>query len=250
MGSTSCTVCAMGSYSAYPASSACEACNEGYYQPKRGQGSCLNCAAVIGNAYHSPAGDSNCSTCIAGYYMSKGVCYACPEGTDCKVGSTLEDMELKSGYYRFFETSTEVSACPRSKDCLGGNISGLASCSARSRGPLCSRCQPNSYVREGLDACTSCKGSKDLWWLPPLVIAVLLFSCVGFFCFKREAIQDYLVRHENRWSLDSNDITARCNAVFVATQTIVLIQANHTYVGGEDTPQPYKAVIRAVSFFR
>ena len=75
------------------------------------------------------------------YYRSGVKCLDLQvSGFKVVAGSTLTNLEVKSGWYRFGEYSDKAYACPRENHCLGGtnggpNATGL--CSDVSEGFLC-----------------------------------------------------------------------------------------------------------------
>lgn len=65
----------------------------------------------------SDAGSRGCYKCKAGYFFtpSTGKCQKCPWGTDCKLGSEVETIDLDRGAYRcvFFSSPSTSSRSQR-----------------------------------------------------------------------------------------------------------------------------------------
>ena len=84
IGSTSCTSCAAGTYSAVPGASSCNGtCDPGTYSTLTGATS-SQCPNVCSPGSYSLAGASSCSLCDAGTYKSMagaGNCSFCDTGT-------------------------------------------------------------------------------------------------------------------------------------------------------------------------
>ena len=62
--------------------------------------------------------------CTAGYYLYNETCNACPLGSTCPLGTTLEQLPLDRGYYRQNIYSTDLRLCPdglkETSGCQGG----------------------------------------------------------------------------------------------------------------------------------
>jgi hypothetical protein len=84
--------------------------------------------------------------CVVGEYQKNGLCVECPENTyslsinsaQCTDCSSTEGVQhchgnqivVESGYWRRHESSETVIACTyNTHGCLGGNLTGLSSCS-------------------------------------------------------------------------------------------------------------------------
>ena len=138
--------------------------------------------------------------CRPGTFLNEaGVCATCLRGATCPVGSTIENLELLSGYWRYSSLATDVRECSSDEDghssCLGGvNVSGY--CQANQSGPMCqvlwnrlhTGCHPNpapcshphhttssrahtcaqvctdprQYYKESSNSCVPCWSSPEL----------------------------------------------------------------------------------------
>ena len=249
-GSTSCTSCPAGRYQDTFGAYQCIDCEVGKYTNLSGQSTCLRCSSEKGPEYTSPVGSRECSECIAENYWADGICEPCPVGVDCREpGSTLEQLLVSPGWYRFQPTSTDVYECPKYLDCVGGNGTGDALCSQYAEGYLCSTCVTGYYVRDAVASCSPCGNVDDLWWIPPGIL-VCVVGCIAFIIYwQRTCIYGWIQRNEEWLENNRRDISARLTALFVNMQIIVLIQSNHLELGGEETPQPYAGFVNALSMF-
>ena len=169
--------------------------------------------------------------------MHDGDCFECPTGAVCDTpGSTLTDLTIAPGFFRFTPSSTEIYECHKALDCVGGNVTGTQLCSKQASGLLCSACQRGYYVRDAIAACTLCGDVNDLWWLGPAIFIFLVTVAAIAAYVKRSFIRDWFKRNSDWLRKSSRDISARLVAVFVNMQIIVLIQSNHDELGGQPTP--------------
>ena len=108
-----CLNCTVGTVRGSTGSRACESCLAGYFQPSNGQSNCLKCSSEeglgFGPAYTSVVGSGSCSVCVERHYMDgSGECVACMTGARCARGSTLHNLVILPGYYRFDVNSPRV----------------------------------------------------------------------------------------------------------------------------------------------
>ena len=91
------------------------------------------------NRYTSNVGAADCQVCVEGHYMNEQKrCIPCANvvkdstkdgsGVVCERGSTLKDLQMHNGFYRFSDSSTEAYRCSFPKNCMGGNRSGAGLC--------------------------------------------------------------------------------------------------------------------------
>jgi hypothetical protein len=137
-------------------------------------------------------------SCQAGEYSHNGECIECPSGTynldvvnadSCTscIGEPgvwtcyTNNIILVSRYWRRYPTNQAVLPCTMVDNCLGGNLTGDASCAQGYQGPLCGVCQSGYYLSNNV--CESCGSGGNL--SPGLtasiifvaVIIILLLSC-------------------------------------------------------------------------
>ncbi|GMH57924.1 hypothetical protein TrST_g5907 [Triparma strigata] len=129
VGSSSCTSCGDGSYASTTGSSACVPCSPGYYS-KEIKTQCLPCSSgkVAVNE-----GSSTCQDCVAGKYAS-GM-EAANKCNDCDPGKA--------------SSSGQAEACP---DCPQNHFS------AESRARACSPCPSGMNAVPGSSSCSTCAG--------------------------------------------------------------------------------------------
>ena len=124
----------------------CTDCAAGTFNEASGQPYCVSCAAKasengVDHPYWSRSGADSCATCIRGWYRNENYdkshykgnekksapCFSCPDGTDCTAyNQDIEDLPIKSNYFRFTSTSHFVYACPYDDACLGSNATETA----------------------------------------------------------------------------------------------------------------------------
>ena len=141
-----CSACPAGKASKSRASE-CTRCVAGYFAATSGAETCLQCESEKGPSYTSSAGSASCELCVADWYMAEDGCREKEEGmvVGRKAGTTLETLELESGYFRLARTSDVVVPCHTRVNCQGGviarNDTADVLCRTGSSGVLCSTWQ-------------------------------------------------------------------------------------------------------------
>jgi len=179
-----------------------------------------------------------------------GECKEKPEGVETgTTGTTLRTMKIRPGFFRLKEKSTEVTACPYEKNCVGsaaGNgTAGDKICSEGSRGPACTVCKageqdgdPGYFIDTHKGKCVLCDSEK----IPGhtyAVVALLLAMAMTGGAFAVLKLGDTRKR-VRAWVHANNNSLARLSETFtvawVTMQTLVLVVENHDSVGGEGPP--------------
>ena len=131
-------------------------------------------------------------------------CEACPVGTNCARGSTLEALPLLTGYYRLDATTVDVRECPDArKNCStsfgtaacessSGCSGGATGCAPGLAGPYCELCNRTaglvyytSATVEGVATCAPCEDKLS----STFVFVVVVVGLIGL-----AALVVYLVR--------------------------------------------------------
>jgi hypothetical protein len=94
-------------------------CTVDFYNPLEGQTdatACVRCPRNSHTLFERSTSVSDC-LCDGDFYDSNAShaaveCVACPVGTECNGGSSLEELPLRKGYYRLDPTSVDVRVCP------------------------------------------------------------------------------------------------------------------------------------------
>lgn len=170
-GASSCSNCPVGKYSGNEGSVSCANCTHGFAQPAIGQPLCEICEsgkfAGVGYKYcldcptsrYSDEGAPNCDFCDVGYFLdanseyyhskdtSTGLCRPCPKfGVKCKsVGQTVEELEIKPGFWRRFKDDWAVRRCPVGAACVGGTNFDDSYCEEGAEGPYCQVCSEEFF---------------------------------------------------------------------------------------------------------
>ena len=179
-GSSWCTACTVGKFSAENASAECSRCPPGKYQSKRTQTECDECLAgtfsrseattcsTCRNGEWSSHGSGNCTMCAAGNFFdetlpsNRSLCRRCEgNGVVCEEPNImLSQLEIKKGYYRISPSAwmaSEIRECPMESACLGGtNFSGDGYCNKGYEGPYCDVCSKEYFKDKALQKCAPC----------------------------------------------------------------------------------------------
>eukprot|EP00948_MAST-09A_sp_MAST-9A-sp1_P002102 g2102.t1 len=176
VGQTECKLCPAGRYGVSLGSNSlnqCEPCSIGEFS-LAGQDSCLGCPSGMVNPNEGASECTRCpypeipnptkSECTCGvefFRNSSGMCVSpCPVGVNCTTaGSTLYALNIKPGWWRAAENSTNMYDCPgRDATCEGGtNVSTL--CGAGSTGVMCTLCKENYQRDVSTNKCVECPKS-------------------------------------------------------------------------------------------
>mmetsp|Transcript_63054 Transcript_63054/g.167882 ORF Transcript_63054/g.167882 Transcript_63054/m.167882 type:complete len:825 (-) Transcript_63054:585-3059(-) len=170
----------------------CSPCAEGTFQADTGAADCLPCE--VGR--FSTAGAAQCAICAPGYYRphagsSADDCTSCDaiEGVTCGVNSTVDTLNVTSGFWRHATATTKTYECTTKEgwsSCRGGanaGNDGLGYCAAGYHGPKCEICDnddagPKVYF-DGADArCHDCPDAS----VPALILVGILMVFV-FLCY-------------------------------------------------------------------
>jgi len=182
-GATSCTSCSAGTYSAAGATS-CTACPAGSYQPSTGQSSCYPC--VAGSSQPS-TGQASCSPCVAGTYQpstgqascspcrscsnmsnSTSTAYGCASTAQTSDNRTCT-YDCNNGYYKkVLGSGEDAFQCTPWTNCVSGEYASNTPNSTTNR--FCSTCTDCSGIRtygvrtllrETVTACANGNGIND-----------------------------------------------------------------------------------------
>ena len=144
-GSSACTLCGVGFYTAANGSSSCLICGTGSYSLANGSTACSNCSA---GSYQSASGASQCFNCGAGYYSPTtggSVCIACSTGAFASLNSSTTCLNCSAGSYQNISGATSCIACGP------GTFSNYAGAS------VCTACATGAYqLNNGSSTCTTC----------------------------------------------------------------------------------------------
>jgi predicted outer membrane repeat protein len=112
-----------------------------------------------------------CTVCKDRTFNFDGVkCKACPEGGDCRGGTSLDSLQ---GWWRSADSAEVLFTCPIRESCVAGNGTGAASCELGYEGPVCALCSPG--YRHWGGKCSPC-GSNASLAVPALgIIAFVAF---------------------------------------------------------------------------
>lgn len=181
--------------------------------------------------------------CLANYFKhpKHGECTPCKTGSYIGVvcphiGTTVEALELREGYWRTGATSTEIYKCAEKDFCLGGNET-TKYCRAGHKGPLCSVCVDKYYARTN-GYCAKCETSG--WQIPVIILCLMLtIMLVVFTCHKFKIYKKF--RNKTAKLLQS-----RGKQIFVFAQIIVTMSVVFGF--SEVFPTSYLELLDIISF--
>ena len=173
-GVSECQTCPAGSYSP-SGSDECIKCDPEFYAESAGSSVCSLCIAGFSKGFTSGAGASSCDKCLDGFvwiYNEKTETTGCVEcgekgalnGADCPlVGTTVDTITLKFGYWRTSASSDDIRKCRQPEFCVGGDDS-EDYCEIGHTGPYCAVCLAN-YYPSVLGNCSECQDGTTQGYL-------------------------------------------------------------------------------------
>uniref|UniRef100_A0A7S3K1T8 Tyrosine-protein kinase ephrin type A/B receptor-like domain-containing protein n=1 Tax=Aureoumbra lagunensis TaxID=44058 RepID=A0A7S3K1T8_9STRA len=202
------SVCYPGSHSGTAATS-CTLCEEGYFNSKTKQASCIPCPLPLTT---SGINKTYCNACLKGYFWNSLVwkkyelvddnvqcvecCQSCEDlcdvddkiCVDCSNSTAvLETLDVKRGWWRATRESETVYECPLDRSCRGGtSVKTSEQCFKGHRGALCGACADKYDYDFSRNRCTRCRSSREmLMRTANLVIIVVILTLVAllWLCF-------------------------------------------------------------------
>ena len=117
-----------------------------------------------------------CTVCKDRTFNFDGIaCRACPEGGDCRGGTSLDALP---GWWRSSDSAEVLFSCPIRESCVAGNVTGANACDEGYEGPVCALCA-EGYRHWG-GKCSKC-GSNASLAMPTLGIMAFIAFLVYIF---------------------------------------------------------------------
>mmetsp|Transcript_106080 Transcript_106080/g.306893 ORF Transcript_106080/g.306893 Transcript_106080/m.306893 type:complete len:646 (-) Transcript_106080:221-2158(-) len=204
--------------------------------------------------------------CDANKVGDSSACCECPAGAVCKLGTTIESMRIKDGFYRHSRASAQTFECRHPNACAGTStdpesddvekmrLEGDELCRVGFTGPLCSTCNDDYYL-DGVDeVCVACdskeaakqsqSASKEIL---PIVVGVVftLVIVVVAAVSMPGSVQDWYNRKVERIMTVSHHVTI----LIINAQLIVNLQTVTVFRGGKPFPEPFATVVRLCEIF-
>ena len=161
----------------------------------------------------------NCVQCPTGSFSVKvgGACSECisHDGIEACQG---KEMSLKKGYWRRYESSSEVLQCVEEESCAGGTSVGDQLCSTGYEGPLCAVCQGNFYASHGeCKKCSPVSIFKGVSLLIYLFAFVVFLSVIVYVIYARnkEVVFELLLRKKGNVVNVNEDVMSDESAIAV-----------------------------------
>ena len=176
---------------------ACEPCPIASYhsfEQRSFEATCLPCPTDATTEGLGSVAIESC-VCNKGFIISQedglvhgeGDCMRCPPGTTCDtIGLRMQELPLKTGWWRVSNTSFDVKRCEDYNDdagsgCLGGP--NAQACKGNLAGPLCVLCKHGvgHYYNQDVNDCLECgAGTK--------YVTLIVVACIGIGLFIGSAI--------------------------------------------------------------
>ena len=176
---------------------ACEPCPVASYhsfEQRSSEATCLPCPTDATTEGLGSVAIESC-VCNKGFIISQedglvhgeGDCVRCPPGTTCDtVGLRMQELPLKTGWWRVSNTSFDVKRCEDYNDDAGSGCVGgpnAQACKDNLAGPLCVLCKHGvgHYYNQDVNDCLECgTGTK--------YVTLIVVACIGIGLFIGSAI--------------------------------------------------------------
>ncbi|GMH49413.1 hypothetical protein TL16_g00510 [Triparma laevis f. inornata] len=150
--------------------------------------SCTACDLVLVGGITRQTSSTSADQCVcpAGTFKDGKICRDVPRGVNStKIGMSLHDMALETGFWRTSGNSTVIRECLVEEACKGGSNS-TDQCRDHHWGPLCDRCDER-YSKSVYGICQACSGtaSDTLYTLLALFILAVIMACIWSFVIKK-----------------------------------------------------------------
>ena len=167
---------------------ACEACPVARYYSFaqwNSEATCLSCPTDATTERMGSVAIESC-VCNKGFFIGQtdglvhgeGDCVPCPPGTACDtIGLQVQELPLKTGWWRVSNTSFDVKRCEDYSDDAGSGCVGgpnAQACKDSLAGPLCVLCKHGvgHYYNQDLNDCLECgAGTK--------YVTLVVVACIG-----------------------------------------------------------------------
>ena len=167
-------------------------------------------------------------------------------------------IPIKSGWYRFHETSEDTYACPYVDSCGGFSNStnanetsaGKVLCKTGYHGPLCSVCDTGYGFSQGTYTCEKCEASlygSTVGVFAGIVMVVLGCTVLLRWLFANRIKKAIEMMKERKKTV--NLVLSQLTTVAVTIQTGILINENHQAAGGKKPPEVYSNFLKAFRVF-
>ena len=150
---------------------------------------------------------------------------------DCdQPGQSLRGLVVRPGFYRFKTSSREVYDCDSGGNCVGGNLTGDALCSASSFGPLCTQCREDYFKNQATKSCEVCRlESSDEYYSGPF-LGILIAFCATVLFLKKYKLK--IRRFKKDRFKEIRDFKKAVASTVTTLQIVLLVDASHRAVGG------------------
>jgi hypothetical protein len=173
------------------------------------------------------------------------------DATNCTtIGSSLDAIDVRPGYWRQSVTSQFVRECPFEDACEGGTAVGDESCATGHRGPLCDICQhtPDRYFGGRGKACVQCPSVRDSAFaivLTAVAFVLFLAGCaMAYYYVSRRGLSEVATNMSKTLvQKDAKDIATGKLAEKARAKALATEQKAHEIgrqvsgTRGQDTPQ-------------
>ncbi|KAL1523059.1 hypothetical protein AB1Y20_018019 [Prymnesium parvum] len=178
---------------------------------------CERCPDKLSSRKGARAGE--CSECATGYFLrdltkrvqsDSSACELCPTGAVCEAGSTIYSIQLKRGWWRLSNSTTDLRNCAEgatscnSNDSLwcDGGCDGGASvgvCRAGQAGPMCRVCAADGFYFDA-GACAACPSAFGVETIGYVCAALGVIALgVALFKTRNRALRRYLYYYRLAW---------------------------------------------------
>ena len=152
---------------------------------------CFQCPCRL----NSFEGSKLCTICDEGFYLNKisasgedifenrdKNCLKCPLNAYCPIGTTIETLDVHTGFWRYSNNTTDIHKCNKDSEVCQGGISNN-NCTQDSWGILCEQCvEDNHYFNRLEGKCEDCPSLSRLLISVCIITSsavVIMFAAFG-----------------------------------------------------------------------
>ena len=154
-GSVTCSLCERGKYSELMGATVCKLCLKGKIASNQASLICTSCPSGAEENMEK----TKCS-CVSGTYNENNSniisCLSCPERFICSKGTNIQNMVIKSHFWRESKNTLKSYKCKNRFACKGGRIINYTDnlCQPGHKGPICDVCERGWSKDDGV--CLKC----------------------------------------------------------------------------------------------
>ena len=186
--------------------------------------------------------------CEAGEFEQDGLCLACNEGSyslqtsvdgeqtcsDCTQTEGIyschaNQLIVDGGYWRRYQTSAAVIACPAKRNgCNGGNLTGNSMCDVGYEGALCAVCSAGYYPDGAM--CSACGGSTGVSPSAGMYIAIACVIGMALIAYLTSSFWGCKINSQEREEEDMGPKEGMIGCLFQVQENLLWVRTQYSSI--------------------